>query len=80
MPFFTDLEEIIQLLQDQGKSKQGGGEVVRCKKARAMFASRACRKSVMVGMPLQQSRMTAVSCSSALLHFKRVKTDWKSRS
>lgn len=35
--------------------------MVRCSKARAMFAMRACRKSVMVGMPLTQQQMTSVS-------------------
>lgn len=37
------------------------GQMVRCSKARAMFAMRACRKSVMVGMPLTKSQMTSVS-------------------
>ncbi|KAI5824843.1 DNA mismatch repair protein MutL [Schizophyllum commune Tattone D] len=50
-----DLEELIHLLQDAP-----GGVAVRCSKARAMFASRACRKSVMIGMPLTKGQMTAV--------------------
>ncbi|KAL1675668.1 hypothetical protein EV122DRAFT_280888 [Schizophyllum commune] len=50
-----DLEELIHLLQDAP-----GGAAVRCSKARAMFASRACRKSVMIGMPLTKGQMTAV--------------------
>ncbi|KAL0948421.1 hypothetical protein HGRIS_011002 [Hohenbuehelia grisea] len=50
-----DLEEIIHLLRDRTR-----GEMVRCSKARAMFAMRACRKSVMVGMPLNVKQMTAV--------------------
>ncbi|KAJ7641827.1 MutL C terminal dimerization domain-containing protein [Roridomyces roridus] len=50
-----DLEELIHLMHDRP-----AGEMVRCSKARAMFASRACRKSVMVGMPLNRSQMTAV--------------------
>lgn len=37
------------------------GQIIRCSKARAMFAMRACRKSVMVGMALNQSQMTLVS-------------------
>ncbi|KDR71586.1 hypothetical protein GALMADRAFT_75007 [Galerina marginata CBS 339.88] len=50
-----DLEEIIHLMRDRP-----GGQMVRCSKARAMFAMRACRKSVMVGMPLNQHQMTTV--------------------
>ncbi|KJA16757.1 hypothetical protein HYPSUDRAFT_147301 [Hypholoma sublateritium FD-334 SS-4] len=50
-----DLEEVIHLLRDRP-----GGQMVRCSKARAMFAMRACRKSVMVGMPLTLSQMTSV--------------------
>lgn len=53
-----DLEEIIHLLQDQPQ-----GQMVRCSKARAMFAMRACRKSIMVGMPLTTKQMTNVSVS-----------------
>lgn len=34
--------------------------MVRCSKARAMFAMRACRRSVMIGMPLDKPRMTSV--------------------
>ncbi|KIK69797.1 hypothetical protein GYMLUDRAFT_34203 [Collybiopsis luxurians FD-317 M1] len=50
-----DLEELIQLMQDRPK-----GQMVRCSKARAMFASRACRKSVMIGMPLTKGQMSTV--------------------
>lgn len=50
-----DLEELIHLLHDAP-----GGAAVRCSKARAMFASRACRKSVMIGMPLTKGRMVSV--------------------
>jgi hypothetical protein len=38
-----------------------GGRIPRCSKARAMFAMRACRKSVMVGMPLTAAQMRTVS-------------------
>lgn len=37
------------------------GQIVRCSKVRAMFAMRACRKSVMIGMPLDVNHMTTVS-------------------
>jgi len=50
-----DLEELLHLMQDQPT-----GHMVRCSKARAMFAMRACRKSVMVGMPLARQQMTSV--------------------
>ncbi|KAK7002475.1 DNA mismatch repair protein MutL [Favolaschia claudopus] len=50
-----DLEEIIHRMRDQPV-----GQMVRCSKARAMFAMRACRKSVMIGMPLSKPQMTAV--------------------
>ncbi|EKM52503.1 uncharacterized protein PHACADRAFT_260955, partial [Phanerochaete carnosa HHB-10118-sp] len=50
-----DLEELLHLLRDRPR-----GQMVRCSKARAMFASRACRKSVMVGMPLKTQQMTAI--------------------
>ncbi|KAJ7690397.1 hypothetical protein B0H17DRAFT_1011617 [Mycena rosella] len=50
-----DLEELIHLMHDQP-----AGQMVRCSKARAMFAMRACRKSVMIGMPLTRGQMTAV--------------------
>ncbi|KAF9259454.1 hypothetical protein L218DRAFT_665558 [Marasmius fiardii PR-910] len=50
-----DLEELLHLLHDSPS-----GTMVRCSKARAMFASRACRKSVMVGMPLTRAQMTTV--------------------
>ncbi|KAI0364180.1 DNA mismatch repair protein MutL [Pilatotrama ljubarskyi] len=50
-----DLEELLHLLQDRP-----AGQMVRCSKARAMFAMRACRKSVMIGMPLSARQMTSV--------------------
>ena len=50
-----DLAELLHLMQDKPV-----GTMVRCSKARAMFASRACRKSVMVGHPLTKSQMTLV--------------------
>ncbi|KAI0092222.1 hypothetical protein BDY19DRAFT_884632 [Irpex rosettiformis] len=50
-----DLEELLHLLRDSPR-----GQMVRCSKARSMFAMRACRKSIMVGMPLQHRQMTSV--------------------
>lgn len=52
----VDLEEIIHLMRDRPS-----GQIVRCSKVRAMFAMRACRKSVMIGMPLNLHQMMTVS-------------------
>ncbi|KAH7886658.1 MutL C terminal dimerization domain-containing protein [Phlebopus sp. FC_14] len=52
---FKDLEELIHLMQDRP-----AGTMVRCSKARAMFAMRACRRSVMIGKALDKSRMTNI--------------------
>lgn len=56
-----DLEEILHLLRDRPS-----GSLVRSSKMRAMFAMRACRKSTMVGAPLNVKQMTTVS--TPLLH------------
>ncbi|OBZ74667.1 DNA mismatch repair protein PMS1 [Grifola frondosa] len=50
-----DLEELLHLMRDRPT-----GQMVRCSKVRAMFAMRACRSSVMVGMPLARRQM--MSC------------------
>ncbi|KAI0742215.1 hypothetical protein C8Q80DRAFT_1220949 [Daedaleopsis nitida] len=50
-----DLEELLHLMQDRP-----AGQIVRCSKARAMFAMRACRKSIMIGTPLNRRQMTSV--------------------
>ncbi|KIO28267.1 hypothetical protein M407DRAFT_72025 [Tulasnella calospora MUT 4182] len=52
---FKDLEELLHLMQNAP-----AGQMVRCSKARNMFASRACRKSVMIGDPLTVGQMTSV--------------------
>ncbi|RUS22609.1 mismatch repair endonuclease PMS2 [Endogone sp. FLAS-F59071] len=49
-----DFEELIFLLTDRP------GEMVRCTRARAMFASRACRKSVMIGDSLSKGQMQKI--------------------
>jgi DNA mismatch repair protein PMS2 len=54
----TDLEELIQQLHD---APAKGVTMVRSSKARAMFASRACRKSVMIGTALNYNKMVSVS-------------------
>ncbi|KZP01300.1 hypothetical protein CALVIDRAFT_508956 [Calocera viscosa TUFC12733] len=50
-----DLEELLHLMQDAPK-----GQMVRCSKARSMFAMRACRRSVMIGKALTKQQMTNV--------------------
>lgn len=51
----TDLAELLHLLQENPNTK-----MLRPTKTRAMFASRACRKSVMIGTALPQKRMADV--------------------
>ncbi|ODN84554.1 hypothetical protein L202_00482 [Cryptococcus amylolentus CBS 6039] len=52
---FRDLEQLLHLLSDNSRPS---GQMVRCSKARAMFASRACRKSVMIGKALTKNQMS----------------------
>lgn len=52
---FKDLEQLLHLLSDDSRPS---GQMVRCMKARAMFASRACRKSVMIGKTLTKGQMS----------------------
>lgn len=52
----SDLEEILSLMHDRPN-----GQMVRCSKVRAMFASRACRKSIMIGDSLNRQQMIKVS-------------------
>ncbi|KAK4686266.1 DNA mismatch repair protein PMS2, partial [Tremellales sp. Uapishka_1] len=53
----TDLEQLLHLLSDGARP---AGQMVRCHKARAMFAMRACRRSVMIGKALTKNQMTQV--------------------
>ncbi|KAE8539842.1 hypothetical protein D1P53_003779 [Cryptococcus gattii VGV] len=52
---FDFKEQLLHLLSDDSRPS---GQMVRCMKARAMFASRACRKSVMIGKTLTKSQMS----------------------
>lgn len=54
----ADLQELIHLMQDNP-----AGGMVRCSKARSMFAMRACRKSVMIGRALSRAQMQQVGRS-----------------
>ncbi|GAA6010657.1 hypothetical protein JCM11491_003013 [Sporobolomyces phaffii] len=51
----ADFEELLDLI-----STRAGNEVVRPSKTRKMFASRACRKSVMIGKALNSKQMTMI--------------------
>jgi DNA mismatch repair protein PMS2 len=50
-----DLEELIPRLVDEPPNT-----IIKCSKLEAMYASRACRKSVMVGMPLTHKKMKTI--------------------
>lgn len=63
----TDLEQLLHLLSD---SARPAGQMVRCTKARSMFAMRACRRSVMIGKSLTKAQMVAVSLPPALADIK----------
>ncbi|CDS82381.1 related to PMS1-DNA mismatch repair protein [Sporisorium scitamineum] len=54
-----DLEELLYLLRDTTAGSEAA-RGIRCSKARAMFASRACRKSIMIGTALNKARMSAI--------------------
>lgn len=51
---FKDLEQLLHILSDGARP---AGQMVRCSKARAMFAMRACRRSVMIGKALTKGQM-----------------------
>ncbi|KAI5478147.1 hypothetical protein MNV49_005411 [Pseudohyphozyma bogoriensis] len=51
----SDFEELLDLI-----SAASTGEIVRPTKTRRMFASRACRKSVMIGKALNVTQMTSI--------------------
>nr|XP_018267240.1 uncharacterized protein I303_01225 [Kwoniella dejecticola CBS 10117]OBR89398.1 hypothetical protein I303_01225 [Kwoniella dejecticola CBS 10117] len=51
---FKDLEQLLHMLSDGSRTQ---GQMVRCTKARSMFAMRACRKSVMIGKSLTKNQM-----------------------
>jgi DNA mismatch repair protein PMS2 len=55
-----DLREIIATLQSGFYSLAMSQSILRPKRVRAMFASRACRKSVMIGTPLPKKKMESL--------------------
>lgn len=54
----VDLEQLLNMLSDGARP---AGQMVRCTKARSMFAMRACRRSVMIGKSLTKGQMVQVS-------------------
>ncbi|PVU94048.1 hypothetical protein BB561_002829 [Smittium simulii] len=50
----TDLKDLLYNLNENPS------ETARCKRARDVFASRACRKSIMIGTPLSKQQMSLV--------------------
>ncbi|KAJ1028430.1 hypothetical protein NDA16_001597 [Ustilago loliicola] len=54
-----DLEELLYLLRDTSAGSEAA-RGIRCSKARNMFASRACRKSIMIGTALNKAKMAAI--------------------
>lgn len=62
----SDIDELLFMLQDSPLNQEEGCSNVsqaslaryRPSRVRAMFASRACRKAIMVGDPLTSTQMT----------------------
>lgn len=59
-----DLEEILHQMKEGNPS-----ETIRCSKARAMFAMRACRSSIMIGTALKHRHMVNVNLLHSCSHF-----------
>ncbi|KAK0540296.1 ATP-binding mismatch repair protein [Tilletia horrida] len=65
-----DLAELLHLLRNLTPGS-AQAQTMRCSKARAMFASRACRSSVMVGRPLNARQMRTI-----LTHMGTIDQPW----
>lgn len=63
-----DIDELIFMLQDAPE-----GSMFRPSRIRAMFASRACRKSVMIGQALKKSTMELL-----VKHMGEIEQPWVS--
>lgn len=57
MRVYIDLEQLLHLVSDGARP---AGQMVRCSKARSVFAMRACRRSVMIGKSLTKGQMVQV--------------------
>lgn len=61
-----DFSELIHLITEHP------GEMVRCSRNRAMFASRACHKAARIGDSLSKNQMTKVECGENRVHLDHV--------
>lgn len=59
-----DVHELASIVAD---NNHNAGEMVRLPKARAMFASRACRSSIMIGKALDKGQMARVVTKMATI-------------
>lgn len=57
-----DVHELASIVADNNS-----GQMVRLPKARAMFASRACRSSIMIGKALDRGQMSRVVAKMATI-------------
>ena len=55
-----DIEEILYLLSETHEGNLADRKFIRPSRIRQMFASRACRKSIMIGQPLKESEIRAI--------------------
>ncbi|KAJ3282829.1 Mismatch repair endonuclease pms2 [Borealophlyctis nickersoniae] len=55
-----DLEELLHKLSDDSTASGPGGDDVRCSRLMALWASKACRSSVMVGDALDMGQMRKI--------------------
>ncbi|KAI8086554.1 mismatch repair endonuclease PMS2 [Halteromyces radiatus] len=60
-----DISELVYLISERP------GEMVRCSRIRSMFASRACRKSVMIGDSLNKQQMIKI-----IRHMGEINQPW----
>lgn len=58
--FIIDVHELIQSLRKHNNSNGNEKHIVRLSRVNKMFASRACRKSVMVGTALDKNQQRKV--------------------
>lgn len=64
-----DVRELVDLIrQRQSGGGASGGGMLRPSRVRSMFASRACRMSVMIGTPLSRDEMTKIVRDLATLN------------
>jgi DNA mismatch repair protein PMS2 len=68
----SDLVEILDRIAEQSPSTTSDeSQLIRCRKAERMFASRACRSSIMIGTALTRERMQSV-----VFHMGELQKPW----